>query len=119
MPRRRLTGEIEIQARDSVGRYNERGKWELAYLEPRCFPATVNPIPGDVLQTLPEGERLGRQYRVLSTVEPPLVTTDEASGRRGSEVLIDGDWFEVRDSQVYPTVIPHREYRVRRLNVGG
>jgi hypothetical protein len=112
MPRKTLVGEIQIIARRLGGAY-ARGRWVSAPGDPFPFFATVNPVPGDVLATLEEGERLGRQYRVLST-DTSLFPPDEETGRAGDEVYYEGAWFEVRDRQVYPTVIPHAEYRVRR-----
>lgn len=111
--RRALVGEITIQARRLTGAYDTRGRWSVAYGAPFDFVATVNPVPGKVLATLTEGERLGKQFRVLST-DVDLYPPDEATGYAGDEVYISGEWYEVRDRQPYPTVIPHVEYRVRR-----
>jgi hypothetical protein len=76
--------------------------------------ATVNPVPGRVLETLPEGEREGDQRRVITKFE--LRSPNEDTGYPGDHILYEGDRFEVRDVQVYRQVIPHLEVRVRRLS---
>lgn len=113
MSRRILCGEITVLARRRTGEY-VRGRWVVAKDAEFEMRATVNPVPGEVLASLPEGERLGKQYRVLST-DTSLLPPDEGTGYAGDEVFYDGAWYSVRDRQPYPTVIPHVEYRVRRL----
>lgn len=110
--RKRLVGEITIEARRITGAYSG-GHWSVLYGEWFPFIATVNPVPGKVLATLEEGERLGKQFRVLST-DVDLYPPDEATRYPGDEVRIGGEVYEIRDRQPYPTVIPHVEYRVRR-----
>lgn len=110
--RKRLVGEITIEARRLIGSYTG-GRWYVMYGDWFPFIATVNPVPGKVLATLEEGERLGKQFRVLST-DVDLYPPDEATRYPGDEVRIGGEVYEIRDRQPYPTVIPHVEYRVRR-----
>lgn len=114
--RRPLCGEITIEVRQVFGAYGAKGRWETTRGAPFPIRATVNPVPGDVLASLPEGERVGRQYRVL-TNDVDLRPADDETGLAGDEVFYEGHWYEVRDRQVYPTVIPHSEYRVRRRQV--
>lgn len=76
--------------------------------------ATVNPVPGKVLETLPQGEREGDQRRVITEFE--LRAPNETTGYPGDHIIYEGDRFEVRDVQVYRQVIPHLEVRVRRIN---
>lgn len=75
--------------------------------------ATVNPVPGGVLLTLPEGERRSKNLRVLTETE--LNVADDYADIPGDYVVIRGEVYEVRDVQEYEQVIPHFEYRVRRL----
>lgn len=75
--------------------------------------ATVNPIPGDVLLTLPESERTEKNLRVL--IETELRAADDYDGTLADHVVIRGEVYEVRDVQIYEKVIPHFEARVRRL----
>lgn len=77
--------------------------------------ATVNPIPGRTLATLPEGEREGDQQRIITEFE--LQTADEDTGTLADIVVYEGRKYEVRDVQVYRRVIPHLEARVRRMPV--
>ena len=75
--------------------------------------ATVNPIPGDVLLTLPEGERREKNLRMLTEAE--LNVADDYADIPGDHVVVRGERYEVRDVQEYEKVIPHFEYRIRRL----
>lgn len=75
--------------------------------------ATVNPVPGDELQTLPESERAEKNLRVITEYE--LTTFDDYAGTLADHVVIRGERYEVRDVQIYEKVIPHYEYRVRRV----
>lgn len=99
----------EAGYRDRRGRYFAGARTEQTIL------ATVNPIPGRVLETLPEGEREGDQRRVITKFN--LRATDEDLGTLGDIVVYEGREFEVRDVQIYRKVIPHLEARVRRLPV--
>lgn len=111
-----LEGEIVVE-RCSRSRAMVRGRQTVVWGDWLPWRATVNPVPGDVLATLQEGERLGRQYRALSD-DVRLTATDDELGVLGDLVRYEGQVFEVRDVQTYPTVIPHQEYRIRRLLPG-
>lgn len=89
------------------------GRWDAGSETTFEIHATVNPIPGDVLRTLPEGEAVGKQLRVLTEAE--LNTADDYSGEEGDRIEIRGELYEVRDVQIYEKVLPHFEYRVRRI----
>jgi hypothetical protein len=108
-----LIGEITVQAVRRT-KANVNGRWVMTRGEPFTWRATINPVPGDILATLPEGERLGRQYRALSD-DVALYPPDEETGYPGDLVLFDGGVYEVRDRANYPTIIPHQELRIRRL----
>lgn len=89
------------------------GYWDDGATSSFTIDATVNPVPGDVLLTLPEGERAEKQLRVLTETE--LYTYNEYDSREADHVTIRGEEYEVRDVQIYEKVIPHYEYRVRRI----
>jgi hypothetical protein len=94
--------------RDRRGRYQQGPETVIENVK-----ATVNPIPGRILATLPEGEREGDQRRMITKFE--LRTTDEDTGAVGDIVVYEGRRYEVRDVQVYRKVIPHLEARIRRM----
>ena len=78
--------------------------------------ATVNPVPGEVLETLPEGERSGDQRRVITEFE--LRPPDEETGHPGDHLMYRGTRYEVREVQPYRQVIPHLEIRARKIAPG-
>jgi hypothetical protein len=63
--------------------------------------------------TLPEGERREKNLRMLTTAE--LNVADDEADIPGDHVVVRGERYEVRDVQEYEKVIPHFEYRIRRL----
>lgn len=96
--------------RDRLGRYGD-----IVEEVVEGVMATVNPVPGRVLETLPEGEREGDQRRIITEFE--LRSPDEDSGIPGDHIVYEGRRFEVRDVQVYRQVIPHLEVRARRISI--
>lgn len=113
-----LLGEILVEYALRVPTVNPQ-TGRTAYAAPTWLPwrATLNPIPGEVLATLEEGERMGKQLRALSD-DVALPANDDYTQTVGALVRYDGQVYEVRDRQPYPTVIPHYEYRLRRLLPG-
>lgn len=97
----------------SGGAYGTDGAWTGETEVQAEIKATVNPIPGSVLLTLPEGERAEKNLRVLTTQE--MATPDDYDDDSGDHVIVRGERYEIRDVQVYEKVIPHFEYRVRRI----
>lgn len=99
--------------RHTGGEYGLDGRWEQGTATETEIQATVNPVPGEILATLPEGERIGKQLRVLTRVR--FEVPDEESEEQGDHLLIRGEYYEVRDRAQYDRVIPHFEYRVRKM----
>jgi len=77
------------------------------------FPATRDPVPGDVLMTLPEGDRAGSNMIIITETE--LRTGSDNQGWLPDYVMADGEVWEVREVQHFPRRIPHYEARVMRL----
>lgn len=77
-------------------------------------PATVNPVPGEELAQLPEGQRSGEQRRAITTLD--IRGPDEQDGTEGDLIRYDGRIFKVLEVQSYRRVIPHLEVRVRLLD---
>jgi len=90
------------------------GRRTVIRLPSQALVAVVNPVPGRVLATLPEGERTGDQRRVLCDFD--IASPDEDTRTWGAILEIAGVFYEVRDKQTYRRVIPHFAYRVRRLD---
>lgn len=79
--------------------------------------ATINPVPGEQLALLPEGERRGENIRIIA----PLGTlrgSDDNTGVLADLVIWQGKTYEVRTVQVYTRVIPHQEIRALRIEGG-
>jgi hypothetical protein len=81
------------------------------------FPATRDTVPNDVLALLPEGERLSGVRIVITETE--LRAGSELTGTLPDRVIMEGEVWEVRESQWFPRVIPHYEARVQRLTIDG
>lgn len=97
----------DFAARGLDGRFEEGSPSTFA------ITGTVNPVPGDILNTLPEGERVEKQLRLLTDAE--LRTSDDYEQTRGDLVIVRGEIYEVRDVAIYEKVIRHYEYRIRRV----
>lgn len=70
--------------------------------------ATVNPITGDELAALPEGDRLTRNVRVITEYE----ITEGADGEFPTILVYEGERYEARGKvQKYRRVIPHNAAR--------
>lgn len=81
------------------------------------FDGTRDPVPNDVLALLPEGERVAGVRIVITETE--LRAGSELTNTLPDRVIMDGEVWEVRESQWFPRVIPHYEARVMRLNKDG
>lgn len=113
MPRWSVGIQSVTVTRYTGGSRGTDGRWDPGATSSFDIEATVNPVPGDVLLTLPEGERSEKQLRVLTETE--LYTPNDYDGREADRVTVRGEVYEVREVQIYEKVIPHFEYRVRRV----
>lgn len=77
------------------------------------FPGTRDSVPYNVMVLLPEGERTAGVLLIITETE--LRAGKESTGDLPDRVLLDGETWEVRESQWYPRVIPHYEVRVQRI----
>lgn len=83
-----------------------------------AFEGTREPIPDDVIATLPEGERQSGQMVIITETELRTANDHTAPVTLADHVLVDDVWYEVRDVNHYPALIPHYEARVRKIKVG-
>lgn len=79
--------------------------------------ATIDPVPGHILRTLPEGERATLQ-RIVICNDPTglLVTGDDEVDQLPSHVFYGGWRWEVRSVARYTGgILPHVEARIMRV----
>lgn len=98
-------------SRDKAGRYRIDPN---SVVEIENVKGTINPVPGEVLETLPEGERQGNQRRLITKFE--IRGPSEKTGYPGDHIIWEGKRWEVRDVQTYRRVFPHLEARVREID---
>lgn len=78
------------------------------------FGATVDPITGDAIRKLPEGERDERQIYIL-TDEVDLRIASRKGELVADQVIWEGDVYEVVSVMRYRRIIPHLEARARYI----
>lgn len=76
---------------------------------------TINPVTGEELSILPEGDRLADWRKGFTTVELE-VSDDQVDGVDGDVIEFDGFFFEIRHRQHYQRVIPHYRVLMRRVD---
>ncbi len=78
---------------------------------------TFDPLPGDLVRTLPEGERRRKQRYLITEAE--LQASDDETGQLGDIVIYAGERWEVRDIMPYRGgILPHYEVRIMRVEQG-
>lgn len=82
------------------------------------FSATRDSVPGDVLVTLPEGERQSDQYWLITETELRTADDNTSPPTLADHVLMDSFWYEVREVVHFPQLIPHYEARIMRIKIG-
>ena len=114
MARRKMLGEQALTAYKMVATPVNRKS--VFSLEPGfTWYATVDPITGWKLTTLPEGDRDKRNLYLLST-DIELDVTNQETGTIGHLVVYRGEQYMVRDVMHFDRVLPHTEYRVCRVS---
>ena len=77
--------------------------------------AALDPVPGDVLAALPEGERNTKQYLIITEYE--LTEGDEDANTFPTRVEYEGELYEVRGPvQKYRRLMPHNDARIVRVS---
>lgn len=105
--RRTETGRVSGFG-DGAGRSG--GATEAAAVE---FLGTVDPLPGYVKDTIPEGELLNKNLYLLTLTE--LRPRDDYGAEASDYVLYKGETYEVMTVQEYDRVLPHYECRIMRV----
>lgn len=98
----------------AVGSRGTDGRWDDgAETRTTDVDATVDPMPDELLATLPSGENLGVWMVLITTFE--MRAPDEDDGYSGDQIEYEGDTYEVYQVRRYRRVIPHLEVWVRRV----
>jgi len=77
--------------------------------------ATVNPVAGELLDSIPPGEELAHHRQCITNFA--LRTSDEQQRTFPDWVAYRGDVYTVRDIKAYARVIPYTQAHLRRVNV--
>jgi hypothetical protein len=84
-----------------------RGIWTPGKASEFEIQATVEPLDGQDLLLIPEGERTKEMIRIYSELE--LKTADEACARKADVVRYQGKLYEVHKVKTWTQLIPHFE----------
>lgn len=105
--------------RFGVGVWGADGKNTAAVASTLPFRGSVQPVPGNLLETLSEAERQ-RGAQVIYT-KTSLKTLDQLTQIPADIVtrVVDGSQWEVRTAQPWPKLLSHFEVVVVRLKEVG
>lgn len=79
------------------------------------FDGTRDPLPNEYLALLPEGER--KRGVMLLYTETELRSIDDNRQVVSDYIFVDGELWEVRETEFYPRIIPHYEARIERIKI--
>uniref|UniRef100_A0A6M3M0V9 Head-tail joining protein n=1 Tax=viral metagenome TaxID=1070528 RepID=A0A6M3M0V9_9ZZZZ len=98
--------------RYGIGSRGTDGRFTRGAATVSTIQATVQPMNGKELSTLPEGDRTRRGIKLYTTTQ--LLTADQDAKRLSDRIIYQTETFEVRHVDQQPRVIPHyRAYAVR------
>lgn len=81
------------------------GVWQGGQTSQIEILATVEPLDGNEIMLMPEGERTKEMIRIYSQQE--LFTADEQRSRKADIVCYEGRLFEVHKVKRWTQMIPH------------
>ena len=85
---------------------NTKGRWVDGADSPISFKASVQPLRGNELLTLPEGQREKETYRLYTSFQ--LFTANESDKKKPDRVTIFDKEFDIIKVDVWQNkVIPH------------
>lgn len=106
-----ILGQSAItRRRFAAGTRGADGRFTAGASTDSTIYGTVQPPSGDVMATLPEGERSRRGRRVITTSE--LRAVDQDAGTPADQVLIDGLYWEVRTVSRWNAILPNYDATV-------
>jgi len=88
----RFSQDIVLNS-STQGYRDENGDWIDGTPIAKTIKAVVQPVNGDELQTVPEGERTNKLIKLHTT--EVLKTTDEANAVSADTVIVDGETFRI------------------------
>ena len=88
----RFSQDIVLNS-STQGHRDENGDWVGGTPIIKTIQAVVQPVNGDELQTVPEGERTNKLIKLHTT--EVLKTTDEANAVSADTVVVDGETFRI------------------------
>lgn len=92
----------------ATGRYTEGAATDAT------ISASVQPAGGKVLDTLTDGER--SRHPLVAYTHDDLRTGSAPDVERADELLVDGDWYEVRSTEDHRAIIVHTRALLLRVD---
>jgi hypothetical protein len=99
--------------RVGAGSRGADGRWSDGVAVDTSIAASVQPLGGRELATLPEGERHSDQIKVYTTTE--IRTGSQHDGTTADRLVVDGIVYEVRAVEQQRAILPH--YKARAVRV--
>ncbi len=114
-----LGKEDLTRTRFAAGVWGADGKSTATASTPVAFRGSVQPVPGNLIETLSEAERQ-RGAQVVYT-KTDLRTGNQHTGIGADHVtrVVDGAVYEVRRAQPWPRMLKHFEVIIVRLKEVG
>lgn len=109
-----IEGEEDvILRRYSLGTRDSNGEWVDGPMFKETIRGSVQPLNGDELATVPEGERSSVQRKMYTRCR--VRTLDQNYNRQADEIEVDCEIYEVRQVERQRSVEPH--YKVRMVRI--
>ncbi len=95
-----------IDAKRFAASSNVKGRWTDGTETPFTFAASVQPLKGNELLTLPEGQREKESYKLYTSTQ--LFTANESEKKKPDKIQLFDKTFEVIIVEPWQnSVIPH------------
>lgn len=115
-----LSTEPVIRLRPTAGTRGADGRYVPGAPSAASIAASVQPLSGKEVETLPEGERRRDWLKLYTHSElRPVDQHSGAAGTAADRVIIDGAIYEVRRVARQRSIIPHYRAFVVRVQEGG
>lgn len=105
--------KIQLVSR-AAGSRGADGRYVPGSESTQTICATVNPITGEQLYVMPEGERTGHNIKIITNA--PVAMTTDYTQLIGDYIIWEGHRYEIRECRKYLKIIPHVEIRARRVD---
>ena len=107
--------------RPSTGNY-VNGRWVEGSYTNSTITASIQPLNGKEMQSLPEARRLSESFKMYT--ETQIRTVEEAgSDQNADRVIFDGNEYEVHQVKPWQNnsnffIVNHYKYLINRINAG-